>query len=102
MKSIAITILGILMSATLVANSINTIPPKGDGNKQVTITQISSSTDEIIELQREILNNEDQIKAYEVFIKIDGPDPIYLVEVERLGIEIDEMEAKIGDLSNNK
>ncbi|MBN2893383.1 MAG: hypothetical protein JXL97_16035 [Bacteroidales bacterium] len=97
MKAIAITILGILMSATLVANSVNTIPPKGDGN----ITQISASADEVMELQREILIKEDQIKTYKVFIKIDGHDPIYLDEVDKLELEIDQMESRIGELSNN-
>ncbi len=101
MKTIAITILGILMSVSIFAE--NTIPPQSlnsENKVQFTKTQTDANIDLICGIESEIISKQEEIKMYKQFIKVDGKDPVYLSKIVKLENEISGLHNDIAMLSS--
>ncbi len=100
MKTIAITILGILMSVSIFAE--NTIPPQSlnsENKVQFTKTQTDANIDLICGIESEIISKQEEIKMYKQFIEIDGKNPIYLSKISELEKDITKLHNSIENLS---
>ncbi len=100
MKTIAITILGILMSVSIFAE--NTIPPQNCNSKNQVKIENSKTTeniDLICNIESQIIYKQEEIKIYKEFISVDGENPVYLTKIAELENQITNLHNDILRLS---